>query len=119
MIRGIGTDIVEISRIEKSIENPRFLEKHFTKAENEYFFSKKRIAESVAACFAAKEAFFKAVGTGFSDIKIRDIEILHNELGAPYIVLYNKAKEILGKGKVYVSLSHSQQYATAVVIVEE
>lgn len=119
MIKGIGIDIVEISRIEKSIKNPRFLEKNFTKAENEYFCSKKRPAESVAACFAAKEAFSKAVGTGFSNIKINDIEVLHNELGAPYIMLYNKAKELLGKGNVYISLSHSQHYATAMVVIEE
>lgn len=119
MIRGIGTDIVEISRIRKSMENPRFLEKAFTKAENEYFKTKKAPQESVAACFAAKEALLKALGIGFADIKIKDVEILHNESGAPYIVLYDKLKELLGKGNVHVSLSHSDNYATAVVVIEE
>ena len=119
MIRGIGTDIVEISRIKKSMENPRFLERAFTNAENEYFKNKKAPQESVAACFAAKEAFLKALGIGFSDMKLKDIEVLHSELGAPYIVLYNKLKELLGESKVHISLSHSKQYATAVVVIEE
>ena len=119
MIRGIGTDIVEISRIRKSMENPRFLQRAFTKAENEYFKTKKMPPESVAACFAAKEAFLKALGIGFSDIKIKDIEILHNDLGAPYIVLYNKLKELMDGSKVHISLSHSEHYATSVVVIEE
>ncbi len=119
MIRGIGIDIVEISRIKKSMENPRFLERTFTNAENKYFKTKKAPQESVAACFAAKEAFLKALGIGFSNIKIKDIEVLHNELGAPYVVLYGKLKELLDKGKVHISLSHSENYATAVVVIEE
>ena len=119
MIKGIGTDIVEISRIEKSMENPRFLERAFTKAENEYFKNKNNPQESAAACFAAKEALLKALGIGFADIKIKDIEVLHNELGAPYIVLYDKLKELLGDNKVHISLSHSKNYATAVVVIEE
>lgn len=119
MIKGIGTDIVEISRIEKSMKNPRFLEKNFTTSENEYFQNKKMKPQSVAASFAAKEAFSKALGTGISGFEIKDIEVRHNESGAPYIVLYNKAKEIFEKGKIHLSLSHSQQYATAVVVIEE
>ncbi len=119
MIKGIGTDIIEISRIEKTMENPRFLEKNFTVAENEYFQIKKLKAESVAASFATKEAFSKALGTGFSGFDLKDIEVLHNEKGAPYIKLYNKAKELCGKGNIHISLSHSQHYATAVVVIEE
>ena len=118
MIRGVGTDIIEISRIEKSMNNPRFLEKNFTVSENEYFKSKKLSSQSVAACFAAKEAFSKALGTGISGFSLKDIEILHKENGAPYIKLYNSAKELCGSGKTHLSLSHSQQYATAIVVIE-
>ena len=119
MIRGIGTDIVEISRIEKSLNNPRFLERNFTTKENEYFNSKKLMQQSVASCFAAKEAFLKAIGTGFSDVSIKDIEVLHNDMGKPYIVIYNRLKDVVGEGRIHLSMSHSQEYATAVVVIEE
>lgn len=119
MIKGIGTDIIEISRIENSMKNPRFLEKNFTDAENHYFRNKKMSPQSVAVSFAAKEAFSKALGTGVVGFSLKDVEILHNDKGAPYINLYNNAKEMLGRGKIHVSLSHSQQYATAVVVIED
>lgn len=118
MIKGIGTDIVEISRIEKSMNNPKFLEKNFTNSENEYFQSKNMKPQSVAASFAAKEAFSKALGTGFSGFSLKDIEVLHNEFGAPYIRLYNNAKGFCGNDNVHLSLSHSHKYATAVVVIE-
>ena len=119
MIKGIGTDIIEISRIKKSMDNPRFLEKNFTDSENEYFIKRKMSAESVAAAFAAKEAFSKAIGTGILGFSHKDIEILHKESGAPYIKLYNSAQEIFGNGNIHLSLSHSREYATAVVVIEE
>lgn len=119
MIRGIGTDIVEISRIEKSLNNPRFLSRNFTDKENEYFNSKKLMQESVASCFAAKEAFLKALGTGFMNVSIKDIEVLHNDMGKPYIVLHNEVKDVFGKGRIHLSMSHSKEYATAVVVIEE
>lgn len=119
MIRGIGTDIVEISRIEKSLNNPRFLDRNFTDKENEYFNNKKLMQESVASCFAAKEAFLKAIGTGFTNVSINDIEVLHNDMGKPYIVIHNKLKDVVGEGKIHLSMSHSKEYATAVVVIEE
>ncbi len=119
MIKGIGTDIVEISRIEKSLNNPRFLDRNFTDKENEYFNSKKMMQQSVASCFAAKEAFLKALGTGFMNVSIKDVEVLHNDIGKPYIVLHNELKDVVGRGKTHLSMSHSQEYATAVVVIEE
>ena len=119
MIKGIGTDIIEISRIENSMKNPKFLEKNFTSTENDYFQNKNMSPQSVAVSFAAKEAFSKALGTGIIGFSLKDVELLHNENGAPYINLYNNAKEMLGSGKIHVSLSHSQQYATAVVVIED
>ena len=119
MIKGIGTDIIEVSRIENSMKNPRFLEKNFTDAENEYFLKKGLNPQSVAACFAAKEAFSKAIGTGISGFSLKDIEVLHNECGAPYIMVYENAKKALSNGKIHLSLSHSKEYATAMVVIEE
>ncbi len=119
MIKGIGTDIVKISRIEKSLNNPRFLDRNFTDKENEYFNSKKLMQQSVASCFAAKEAFLKALGTGFMNVSIKDIEILHNDMGKPYIILHNEVKDAIKNGSIHLSMSHSQEYATAVVIIEE
>ena len=118
MIKGIGTDIIEISRIKKSMENPRFLEKNFTNSENDYFVEKKMNPQSVAAAFAAKEAFSKALGTGISGFSFKDIEVLHNELGAPYIRLDNGAKEFFDGGEINLSLSHCDEYAVAVVVIE-
>lgn len=119
MIGGIGTDIVEISRIARLIENTGFLQKHFTTAENEYFLLKNKNPQSVAASFAAKEAFSKALGTGIRGFSLKDVEILHDELGKPYVNAYNGAGELLGDGKVFLSLSHSDEYATAMVVIEK
>ena len=119
MIKGIGTDIIEISRIKKSMDNPRFLDKNFTASENEYFIKRKMNPQTVAAAFAAKEAFSKAIGTGIMGFSHKDIEVLHNELGAPYIKLYNNALKIFGNGNIHLSISHSREYATAVVVIEE
>ena len=83
MIFGIGCDIIEISRIEKSMKNPRFLSENFTYRENDYFKNKKYNPQSVAAAFAAKEAFSKALGTGISGFSLCDVEVLHDGLSKP------------------------------------
>ena len=99
----IGTDIVKISRIEKSINSPSFLQKVFTEGEREYC----KKAESFAGIFACKEAYFKAIGTGIS-LPLTDIEILHDDKGKPYIN---------GISNCDVSISHDGDYAIATVIV--
>lgn len=99
----IGTDIVKISRIEKSIENPRFLYRVYTKSEQEYC---KRV-ESLAGLFAAKEAYFKAIGTGIQ-MPINQVEISHNENGKPFLV---------GIENSDLSISHDGDYAIATVIL--
>lgn len=115
MIIGIGTDIIEIKRIENAIKKENFLSKYFTE--------KEKILElkSIAANFAAKEAFSKALGTGVRGFSLNEIEVLRDELGAPFIVLYGNAEKFVkakGVKKVHVSVSHSKEYATAVVILE-
>lgn len=118
MIIGIGTDIIEISRIHDAInKNDNFIERIFTSNEIE-MFDKKNI-NSIAANFAGKEAVFKVFGTGLRDFKWKDIEILRDQLGKPYVVVYNNAikiKDNLGIDEIQVSLSHSKIYAIAFAV---
>jgi len=101
----IGTDIVKISRMEKSLESKRFTETVFSEKEAEYC----KTAESFAGLFAAKEAYFKALGSGISK-RLCELQILHNESGKPYIS---------GVAKSDVSISHDGEYAIATVILWE
>ena len=122
MIIGIGTDIIEIERIKKAVEREHFKNKVFTKIEQNYSESRgNRSAASYAARFAAKEAFFKAMGTGINT-NLTDVEIINNENGQPEIFLHGKlfqAAKNLSVEKIFLSLSHSREYATAVVAVEK
>ena len=115
MIRGIGTDIVEIKRIKKAMEsNGRFLEKIFTNTELEYLKSRNLRAEYVAGRFAAKEAVSKALGTGFRGIDFKDIEIDRTTLGKPIVILKGKAKLIAkkeGQYNMHLSISHGEDSA--------
>ena len=101
----IGTDIVLISRIEKSLERESFKNSVFTQGEIEHC----RKAESFAGIFAAKEAYLKAKGTGIN-CKLNTIEICYNEKGKP---------SISGVSNSDVSISHDGDYAIATVILWE
>lgn len=116
MIIGIGTDIAEVGRIKTAAEKKGFCERFFTEAENELFKSRKYSAQTIAANFAAKEAFSKALGTGVRGFALKDVEVLRDELGKPYIKLYNSLSD--ADYKVFVSVSHTKEYATAFVILE-
>jgi hydroxyethylthiazole kinase-like uncharacterized protein yjeF len=118
MILGTGTDIIEISRIKNIYNNSRFLEKMFNINEIEYL--KLKGSESTAGYFCAKEAVSKALGTGFSGFKFTDIEII-KKAGAPFVLLHGRALEIArsrGIIEIYVSISHSRNYATAIAVAE-
>ena len=113
----VGTDIVEISRISKLIGNPRFLNRVLSELEREYVIKKgKGMSETAAGIFAAKEAFGKAVGTGIFVSTLRDIEILHDERGKPYIKLGGDYSQAYKDIKFSVSVSHCEHYAVATVI---
>lgn len=101
----VGTDIIRISRVEKSIQSKTFLEHVYTQSERDYC----KNAESFAGLFAAKEAYFKAKKTGVND-NLNTIEILHSKDGSPYIN---------GVEKSDISISHDGDYAVAVVILWE
>lgn len=116
----VGTDIIEISRIARAMQNPRFLTRVFSSAEISYFESKNMRAETVAGNFCAKEAFVKAMGTGLSAFSLPEISIERNALGAPFISFSGAAyATISGSGlRFSVSISHCRDYATAVVVAE-
>ena len=122
MIIGIGTDIVSISRMEKAIQQSRFIDRVFTASEIEYASSRGQIkAASFAARFAAKEAVLKAFGTGLRGGELKEIEVEIDNLGAPHINLYGNflklAKE-KGVKATHISLSHEREYATAFCVME-
>lgn len=119
MIIGIGTDAVEIDRMIKSIENTGFLTRFFTDNENQYFMKKKNSPQTIAGTFAAKEAVSKALGTGFRQMSLKDIEILHDNLGKPYAVLHNKVKEFTEDATLHISISHTENIAVAFAVLEK
>jgi len=123
MIYGTGIDIIEVSRIKAVMERDiGFREKIFTEGEIAYCETKKHKFENYAARFSAKEAFLKAIGTGWRfGIRFADIDVYHDEYGKPLIKLTGKAEQLAkdeGISKIHVSLSHIKEMATAIVIVE-
>ena len=125
MVLGIGSDLVEISRIAASIERfgERFLLRVFTPAEIAFCRRKRNAAESFAARFAAKEAGAKALGTGISHgIAWPEIEVKRQPGAKPTLHWSGRAAEraaLLGVRHTSISLSHSRDLALAVVIVED
>ena len=109
----IGTDIIEIARVKKAIQKPRFLEKIYTPKEIELI--KKKGAKTAAANFAAKEAVAKALGNGFATTTPKDIEILRKTTGEPFVNLNTPQKNDID---IKISLSHSKEYAVAMVLIE-
>ncbi|HPV15479.1 MAG TPA: holo-ACP synthase [Candidatus Cloacimonadota bacterium] len=124
MIYGIGTDIVKIARLQRSMEqNTRMAQKLFTEAEISYCESRASKYQSYAARFAAKEAVMKALGTGWDErVHWQNIEIIKPDDSAPCVVLHNDTKAFAieqGLGKIHLSISHEKDYATAFVVVEK
>jgi len=123
-IVGVGSDLIEIARIAKSIEQfgERFLDRIYTPGEIAYCRRKRPAAESFAARFAAKEAAAKALGTGISrGVGWREIEVRREPGERPRISLTGRAAErarAMGVGAMHLSLTHSRELAFAVVIAE-
>jgi holo-[acyl-carrier protein] synthase len=114
----VGTDIIEIARIERALADfgERFLNRVYTEKERDRY--RERISE-LAARFAAKEATSKALGTGIRGIRWREMEVLPNRRGKPVLVLHGQAKErarLLGLTDFSVSLTHSRTDAMAFVV---
>ena len=123
MIIAGGCDLIEIERIAKALQRENFCTRIYTAAELSYAGSKKnqRKAASLAAVFAAKEAVAKALGVGLGQIGWREIEVRHDELGKPFVALSGRARALAeekGVKNIHLSLSHSREYALAMVILE-
>jgi holo-[acyl-carrier protein] synthase len=114
MVIGIGIDIIDVERVRKLAEkNPRFLERIFTSKEIDYCLKKKNKYQHLAARFAVKEAFFKAIG---KRISWQDVELFNLPSGKPQLDI--KFKERFFIDKALVSISHLKEYAVAAVILE-
>ena len=122
MIIGIGTDIVEVSRVAKALENDHFKERVYTPGEIEYCQGKgKQAFASYAARFSGKEAVLKAFGTGLRQGSLLEIEILPDALGCPQVQLTGVHAQLAkekGVKRVHISLSHTKEYATAQCVME-
>jgi holo-[acyl-carrier protein] synthase len=124
MIIGTGVDVVEIARIRSILERmkDRFVLRVFTPAEQQFCNEHRDPAPHYAVRFAAKEALFKALGTGWAKgVTWLDAEILRERQEAPVLKLHGEAQRLTaaaGAQKVHVSLSHSDQWAVAMVILE-
>jgi len=121
MIVGIGVDIVEVERIERAVRRfgDRFLRRVFTDQEIAYSMSKVHPYQKLAARFAAKEAAFKALGTGVT--KWKEAETKIEPSGKPTLHLYGKAAEqarSLGAVRTFISASDTAQHAVATVVLE-
>ena len=110
MIRGLGCDVCAISRMQKILENPRFLDRWFTAYEREYIGARKNNAQTAAGLFAAKEAYLKARGSGIDTLALSAIEIAHDERGRPYYRLADAC--------AHLSITHEAGCAAAVCILE-
>lgn len=121
MIFGIGIDIIEISRIKRSIEkfDELFLNKIYTQTELDYCQSKKNKYQHFAARFAAKEAIAKALATGWSKgFRWKDIEIYNESSGMPNVRLSGNLEKFLGESKsLKITMSHSEHYVTCFAII--
>lgn len=118
MIIGIGNDLIEIERVRKACRKEAFLLRIFTDREIE-LYSKK--PASLAGNFAVKEAVSKTFGTGFRGFEPKDIEVLRDEAGRPYVNLYGGAMEMFkrsGGERIFVSISNTKEYAAAVAVLE-
>ena len=122
-IYGIGSDIIDISRIKKALKSKNFQKRCFSKNEIKTAENKSNKISSYAKRFAAKEAFSKALGTGISNgINFNEIVVMNEKNGKPFIKLRGKTMEIIKKKfkkkpKIALSLSDEKKYAVAFVTI--
>ncbi len=122
MILGVGCDIIRVDRVARAAEREHFLTRVYTPAERAYAMQRGAGGTaSLAARFAGKEAVLKAFGTGLRGGTLHDVEILPDALGAPEVHLHGffaaRAAE-MGVVRVWITLSHEKEYATAYCILE-
>ncbi len=123
MIAGIGTDIVDIRRIQQVLERQgdRFVRRILTESEYAVFIARGSHASYMATRFAVKEAAAKALGTGIGKVSFQDIEVTNSKQGAPSLVLHGVARRLseqLGISTHHVTISDEKDYAVAFVVLE-
>ncbi|GHV96052.1 holo-[acyl-carrier-protein] synthase [Spirochaetia bacterium] len=121
MIVGIGVDVVHVRRMERWHGIPGLLERYFHPDELQAAISRSHADLSLAARFAAKEAFGKALGTGLRGIVLKDIMVINRHNGRPEIQVLGTARAALdrsGANRVHISLTHERDNAIAMVILE-
>lgn len=122
MIIGTGIDVVHVGRLETWLSNRKLMERFFHTDEIDAALSRgKSAALSLAARFAAKEAFGKALGTGLKGIALKDIIVRNNDRGKPELLVINsalRAFEYSGAQRIYLSMTHERDNAIAMVILE-
>jgi holo-[acyl-carrier protein] synthase len=120
MIYGIGIDLLDFSQV--SIENEQLIKRVLTDKELALFHAKTSAVQRMcffAGRFAAKEAYVKALGTGFRNVTFQDIEVLNNELGQPQLHVRAVCDRRVPALVSHLSISHSASAASAVVVLEE
>jgi holo-[acyl-carrier protein] synthase len=117
----VGIDTVEIARIEKSLKREGFALRVYGAQEMDYINSHGGNARHFASAFAAKEAFAKSLGTGVCGFELNEVQLVHDDIGAPYLLLSGRAKEIADRqGLVFsVSVTHTNSCASAIVIADK
>ena len=123
MVIGIGVDIVEIRRISQALMGSHSMEKRvFTQNEIDYCAQRRNQFHHYAGRFAAKEATMKALGTGWQGgIRWTDVEVIAEKTGRPEVTLHGKALQLFqaaGAKRLSLSISHSREYAVAIVVME-
>ncbi len=125
MICGIGIDLVENDRLAKIINKwgPKFLNRIFSPGEINYCEKHLQAFINYGARFAAKESFLKALGIGLGmGVKLKEIEVVHDQRGHPGLALHGTARteiEKRGVREIHLSLTHTKDYATAIVLLEK
>ena len=119
MILGLGIDIEDISRFEGITEKKRLFEKCFTEKEREYISAKKNYAQTACGIYCAKEAMLKALKTGLGGFPMTEIEVRHEDGGAPYMAFYGDLSKYMADKCALVSISHNTDSAVAEVIIQE
>ena len=124
-ILGIGVDIIRNNRIKSSIKNHKFRNRIYSTNELKLSISSKNKIEYFSKRFAAKEAFAKALGTGFRDnLNFKDIEIMNDKFGKPYYSITKKMTQIIRKEfkvknfNCFLSISDEKEYSTAFTIIQ-
>ena len=112
-----GVDLIEISRLKRCAQRPHFMQRVFSEEERTLFLSKGNPLPTIAANFAAKEAFGKAMGTGVRGFSLTEVAALRDESGRPYLHLTGRAKQLAEqRGMNFsVSISHTKEYAICFV----